>query len=406
MKKFITLILLVVIVISLKGCFNSCSGSRNKDRAKIEEYREQYIDACADGNFVEAHKILDKMRPLFIIDSDFEEHRSYVDEAEVSSLISDGSKDASNRILFLMSQAGYCGPNEQKVLSLAILQNNSFLALKLLKKGAEIYPSDAETAVSNDMSDVIEYMISKSESLVADEQVFDYLKENNNTSEIIVLLTKYAKTNPKEAIEFAASNGFDDLAKELIKTNFKTADGSKKSTLMILAITLKYNDMALSFIDQIPLKELVENTEISDFLKKVKGEKEFKAYEAKLRINELNEKLKSISKISLPSRPALGLVKGNHYSEMSDEHVAYRSAIHDYNEKCKNVMVEAAELGLKTIANKALGMMRPNIEWKELGDWARVVEHETDVYSVYNAYRVTENRNEINAARNLLNRYK
>jgi hypothetical protein len=91
---------------------------------------------------------------------------------------------------------------------------------------------------------------------------------------------------------------------------------------------------------------------------------------------------------------------------MSDEHVAYRSAIHDYNEKCKNVMVEAAELGLKTIANKALGMMRPNIEWKELGDWARVVEHETDVYSVYNAYRVTENRNEINAARNLLNRYK
>lgn len=328
MKKFIQIIMLCAIVMSVTSCTES----------KVNGYREQYIDACAEGDFAEAHKILDKMEPLFDRNStfhaegSFRDHQEYVYNAEISALASSGTKDDVNRIVFLMKQDDYCGMSENKVFDLAINMNNEYLCERMVDAGADITIDKAKGAVQNDMSDLLDKMLVSKPKIIADNTIFGYIKTNNNEERLIEFIKAGAATGDEDVLETAKANGYEKLAKELV-------------------------------------------------------------------LDQLNQKLKELQKEELPVRPALGLVKSE------SEPDGYQYAIHSYNEECRALMIRAAELGYKQIANKALGMMRPNIEYVELGDWCRVVEHE-DGHSIYNAYRVTENRNEINDARNTLKRYR
>jgi hypothetical protein len=330
MKNFIQIIMLCAIVMPVTGCTES----------KVNGYREQYIDACAEGDFAEAHKILDKMEPLFDRNStfhaegSFRDHQEYVYNAEISALASSGTKDDVNRIVFLMKQDDYCGMSENKVFDLAINMNNEYLCERMVDAGADITIDKAKGAVQNDMSDLLDKMLASKPKIIADNTIFGYVKTNNNEERLIELIKAGAATGDEDVLETAKANGYEKLAKELV-------------------------------------------------------------------LEQLNQKLKELQKEELSVRPALGLVKSNGAPK---DCVYYQDDIHSYNEKCKSLMIQAAELGYKQIANKAFNLIRPNIEWKELGSW-RVVDHGYNGTS-YNAYRVTENRNEINDARNTLKRYR
>jgi hypothetical protein len=330
-KKFKKAIMLGVIVITFTGCTES----------KINDYREQYIEACSEGNYTEAHKIIDKMKSLFNTSDSvgllkFKEHQKYVYDAEISSLASDGSKEAANRVVFLMKQDGYCGMSAEKVLDLAINMNNDYLCERMIDSGAKVTIDNAKDAVQNGMSDALDKMLIANPAVIANKTVFDYIKSANSKERFVELMKLGASTGDEKVIETVKANGFEDLAKDLLK-------------------------------------------------------------------GQLEQEIQTIQKIDIPPRPAK-YIKDEYDERQKCEQ--YQTALHNYNEKCRVVMVRAAESGLKQMANKAFEMIRPNIDWKHVGEWEEIVEHKKNPSCLPGALLVSDNRDDINNARNTLKNYK
>lgn len=80
----------------------------------------------------------------------------------------------------------------------------------------------------------------------------------------------------------------------------------------------------------------------------------------------------------------------------------YREA-EDYNDRAMKLLVQAIALNQRNAAQKIISSMKPTLEWKVLGDWTVVVEHTPQYSSVYNEIQVSESREEIAKARELLN---
>lgn len=334
MKKFKKAIMLGVIVITFTGCTES----------KINDYREQYIEACSEGNYTEAHKIIDKMKSLFNTSDSvgllkFKEHQKYVYDAEISSLASDGSKEAANRVVFLMKQDGYCGMSAEKVLDLAINMNNDYLCERMIDSRAKVTIDNAKDAVQNGMSDALDKMLIANPAVIANKTVFDYIKSANSKERFVELMKLGASTGDEKVIETVKANGFEDLAKDLLK-------------------------------------------------------------------GQLEQEIQTIQKIDIPSRPSKYIKGGYYYPDEREACEKYRDAVHDYNERCRVVMVRAAESGFKQIANQSLSMMKPNIEWNRVGSWEKLIEHRKDPDDYPYAYLVSDNRDDINNARNTLKSYK
>lgn len=317
--------------------FTSC------DPPTIEDYQKLYVEACEKGDFVEARKILDKMKPLFDLSDDdelsnFEEHQAYVDNAEISSLVSDGSTEAINRIIFLMKKDGYSGMTKDDVFDLALNLSNERLCEKMIAMNAIFTTEDATTAAQNDMSELLDRMLASDPTIIADKVVFNYFKLNKGEEKLIELIKYGANKDDSEAvIETAIENGYEELALQLVQKQLERA------------------------------------------------------------INELR-------KTEFSKRPALGYLKVKNEEDLLECDL-YETSIRYYNENCQEVMVKAMAYGLDQIANKSFEMMKPNIKWKEVGDWAQVVGHSKNKSS-YVAYLVYENRDEINEARNTLKNYK
>ncbi len=300
--KAIKILLLLFIPLLAVSCGN-----------KEEKLKNEYIEACADGNFEKARAAVLKLEPIDYWDA--KEGMKYVNDKEIYSLLAHPSRDNDSRILFLYnSYESLELPNMSDVVEVAISMGNENLPEKLIKAGVKVDNDMVKAAVNADMEDLVALMIAKDSKLILDPEVAKYCKASSS-------------------IDYdAIKKEYDNLIK-----------------------------------------------------------------------NELEEKLKALYNVSIPTRPALGIVKSDHYGDIPSEYPSYKNAVESYNNRCISVINQALEYNYRDIARKALALMKPNLEWNNLGDWCKVV-YRNNHSSVYNAFSVKQNTNEIESARKLMNK--
>ncbi|MBD5220561.1 MAG: hypothetical protein HDS72_10110 [Bacteroidales bacterium] len=292
--------LLLIITLALLTC--SC----NKEKSLINEY----IEACADGNFEKARAAVQKLETI----SPYEARKGneYITDKEIYALLSKPSRDNDARILYIYnSSESWELPDMRDVVEVAISMGNESLAEKLIKSGVEISKRMAIAAANAEANDVFELILKKKPEYILEDEIAEYYQQENG-------------------------------AEALQEFTNKIISGS------------------------------------------------------------LNDELQALYQVHIAARPALGLVKSDHYGDIPSEYISYKNEVESLNNRCKELISKSVEFGHVAIANKAFSLMKPNLEWNNLGDWANVVEHDYENSSVYNAFKVTENRNEIDEARKLM----
>lgn len=329
MRTTLTIAILITFVVGFMSC-----------KSEAEKMEKQYIEACAEGNFTEARKIVEMMSAEEISSYELDKCWQYVNSREIYSLLEDGSKDASNRIFYLYNTyKKEQMPDMNDVLEVAISQSNEYLAQKLIKGGVPTRLNHAEAAAKAELSEVLNKIVLENPAVLSSDIVGDF---------------------------YINENGIDEY-EELLINNISSIDMTALSK-----ISSKRNLNKL--------KEAIKHKDAESLM---------------AQYNELSSK-------SLPSRPQLGTVKSNHYGDMDGDYTRYRNEVTGFNSECMELMRKAAEAGNWQLAEKAIGLMKPNLEWTEIGDWAHVVEHQYNVNSVYNAFKVTISNEEINQARQTL----
>lgn len=76
----------------------------------------------------------------------------------------------------------------------------------------------------------------------------------------------------------------------------------------------------------------------------------------------------------------------------------------NYNNECLEIINNSLDNNLPQSAKRVLSLMKPNLEWNNLGDWEDVVTHSGNS-SVYNAFNVKQNRTEIEDAKRLIQQH-
>lgn len=305
----------------------------------VDSLRQQYIEACSNKEFDSARTAVEK---IAIADPDtrLDEHWKYVNDKEIYYLLASLDKDKANRILYLYNTYEYSQlPDMQDVLEVAISQNNEYLPTKLIQAGVRPSVSVARSAASFDI-----------------EELFPLIIENNPTVLTDAKVTEY----------YISHIGAD-----------------------------KYEDAVIMYmakLDDVRLADIAETNNLPR-LKNVLANKEAEA---------LKEQFNEVYSRKIPNRPALGLVKSNHYGDIPEEYESYKNVVDLYNSDCRDLLSTAIDQKDWAMAQKVIGIMKPNLEWNNLGDWTKVVEH-SENSSVYNAFKVAETSADISSARELLN---
>lgn len=333
-----TKILLILAVIGMTMGLASCA-------SKEEKATEKYMEACADGNFDEARAIVEKLAAQAGDDYiDINEHMKYVNDKEIYYLLAHANSENNNRIMYLFnSYDSYQLPDMDDVIEVAISMDNEQLASKLIKAGVEPTEAIAKAAISADMNDLVMIIIKKNPHVVFEKEVAEYYATEEGTDKLKSLLLSLWELDESE-----------DVHSNIIKLG---------------------NSFGIDGFEELAKKETVR---------------------------KLNEALSEIRSMTIPNRPALGVVKSDHYGELSDEYKEYNEAVANRNNACTELIGTAMELGERSVANQALNLMKPSLQCVVIGDWCRVVEHKNDHSSVYNAFRVTEDRSAIEDARKLI----
>lgn len=240
---------------------------------------------------------------------------------------------------------------------------------------------------------------------VNEKEIFYLLADNsrNNADRIFYMFNSFKPSqlpDMADVLKVASAQGNEYLAIKLVKGGVKPNDAAINAAvineldeLLLVMVqkdmtTLKNDNLLLYARGHQPLREYAER------------------YEADLQERELrdfNENLKYFLSSTVSTRPAIGLVKSNHYGDIPSEYTDYNREAEDYNDRAMKLLVQAIALNQRNAAQKIISSMKPTLEWKVLGDWTVVVEHTPQYSSVYNAIQVSESREEIAKARELLN---
>lgn len=254
-----------------------------------------------------------------------------------------GDKDYvfKQEALFLMSQES---DDAKKRLIYLIKQedgNNSHVAMLI------------DLAIEDDDEDFVKKLANQFDKYVSSSELkalSEYLLSKNNEENEEFLLSLYRKLNKDDMIfEYAINKGDIDFI-------VKNASNIKLD-----------NDATIDKLSKL------NNNKVSEII-----------------IGGLTEYENSI-----PNKPAMGIVKSDHYGDIPSEYTSYESGIKSFNDKCRSVMNCAIKTKNQYLAKRALSKIKPNIEYNNLGDWVTVVEKEYDHSSVYNAFKVTTSNDEI-----------
>lgn len=345
MKKYMAWGLCIALTLAATACGGKAKAKKNA--RSISTMQTEYIDACAEKDYDKARGIVEKMIPLYEGDDpEVAKHLKYINEKEIYNLLSKPSKDNDLRILYLYNVHEPTElPDMEDVVEVAVSMGNENLAEKLIKAGVEPTMKIAKAAVNEDMGQLTELIIAKHPEFILDQEVRKFLKDDKGSASYAKILSELFASSDKE---------------------------------------MRENIIKIGRAEKLP--EVTEWTKLQ---------------QEEIR-QGLNERYKKIISTKLPMRPALGTVKSDSYGDLPVEYNAYNSAVGDYNNQLKDFITDAMSLGETGLARKALAQMKETLEQTVIGDWTKVVEHEYDHSSVYNAIKVTLNDSQIEDARKII----
>lgn len=192
-----------------------------------------------------------------------------------------------------------------------------------------------------------------------------------------------------DVLKMAISMGDESIATKL----YKMSDACDEEA-MDYAITADMEELVNTFISK--NLDFIDKQNVIEYLKE-KG-----TYD-KLYLSKLSKEIDALASQAFPTRPALGITKSDHYGQIMTEYTSYRSSVEKFNAECRKLLGKTIIVKNLSLAKKIVAMVRASIAWNDLGDWCKVVEHEYDHSSVYEAYKVTEDNSEKKAVQQLLN---
>lgn len=325
----------------------ACGGKSDKHGRTKTAMQTEYIEACNEKDYDKARGIVEKMKALYEDDVEaVTEHVRYINEKEIYNLLSKPSKDNDLRILYLYNvHEPEELPDMEDVVEVAVSMGNENLPERLIKAGVDPTIQIAKAAVNADMGQLVELIIAKHPDFIIDQEVRKFLREDSGTESYRKTLTELFASADKE---------------------------------------MRDNIIKIGRAEKIP--------EVTEWVRLQQEEVR----------QGLNDRYKEILATKLPTRPALGTVKSDHYGDLPKEYVEYNQAVEDFNNSLKDFITDAVSLGETALANKALAQMKQTLEQTVIGDWVKVIEHEYDHSSVYNAIKVTLNDSQINDARRII----
>lgn len=193
-----------------------------------------------------------------------------------------------------------------------------------------------------DMSDVLEVATSQNNGYLATKLYQGGVRENQNV------------------LKAAITNNMDELLELIIKNN--------KNTLR--------NKNVMDYAEANP-----KLSSYAETFRMESAENEKKQWE---------EEVRNAISGTISPRPALGIVKSDHYGKLLDEYPTYNTEAKAFNAKCQEMLVKAIDKKDWATANRIANAMKPTLEWNNIGDWCKVVEKQFDHSSVYNAFKVIE----------------
>lgn len=107
-------------------------------------------------------------------------------------------------------------------------------------------------------------------------------------------------------------------------------------------------------------------------------------------------------KKSVPSMPAIGIVKSDTNKDIPNEYAAYNSAVQRFNAKCLEKLNYAYNLNDKELANFIVNNMCNSLTYQSIGSWGRIME-KTSYEGLYDAFKVTPNSDDIKTTREQIN---
>ena len=385
MKLFKTVILLVALSVVCAGC-----SKLDKCYDKLSDMQKEYIKACSDKDFESARAIVERMEPIYneaneeivakvgkiksspdkfddYLDSDLKnkkieaaqeeheakirpmcEHWQYVNDKEIYALLAKPSRESDSRIVYLYNTYEYDElPDMTDVLEVAISTDRDNLAEKLLKSGVSPNSTAIAAAVMAEKEDLVNIMLQQEPDYILEDGVAEYYRE---------------------------AKGQDALATILRKLLVSLPSYSEYEREQIAGLAKKF---AISDLDN-----LIANAATAD----------------------IETQIKALYDIKVPTRPALGRVMSDRYGEIPEKYTSYKEAVENYNNQCLQIINKALDSNQPQMANRALSLMKPNLEWNNLGDWEDVVTHSGNS-SVFNCFNVKQNNDEVEEAKRLVQQY-
>lgn len=257
-----------------------------------------------------------------------------------------------------------CAANDYEAahLFLAKLQNSKSEAYSYREAKEYIFKNEALFLMSQDDE-------------TAKKRIIYLLKEEGNNDDHVSMLIDLAIENDDDAFVKKLANQYSERA-------------SKESLQKLMSyLSEKPTEENKIFIGKLIDKYLsLSNTAMLEYLARTKSREDSERI-----LGLLSEEGKSI-----PARPALGMIKSDHYGELDSSYGYYVSSVENYNDACRKILDIAVLSKNQYLAQRAVSKVMSNIVYKDLGDWETVVVRSTNS-SVYNAFEVTLDNTEANA---------
>lgn len=313
---------------------------------KTEELKKEYIEACAEGDFDKARAAVLKLEAVNKTKAD--EGLTYVNDKEIYALLAKPSRESDARIVYLYNTYEYDElPDITDVLEVAISTDRDNLVEKLLKSGVSPSSTTIAAAVMAENEELVDMILQKKPDYILEDGVAEFYKQ---------------------------AKGLEALA-SMLKQLWAAVPSNNE---------YKRNQIA----------EVAKKFAISDFDKLI-------ADAAKA---DIETQIKALYDIKVPTRPAIGRVQSDYHGNIQEEYTSYREAVENYNGQCLQIINKALDSNQLQMAKRALSLMKPNLEWINLGDWEDVVTHSGNS-SVFNCFNVKLNSNEIEEAKKLIQQY-
>lgn len=289
---FLTIVSIITMVVMV-----ACGGNTKitVKGANGTEY-ESYQECCEVQDFGAAHQYLAKMKheidvytekhseklndwdseeyqKLRAMEEAYDEACKYVLHREALFLIADGSKDAVNRLFFLIEEDGGDHISASTYIDLAFTQNNTYLATKMLASDNSLSTEkNVQKAIASNMDEIVDIMLGNAPSLIEVPVCAQYYRTRDES-----LYNKYMQIHQQaikdqlniELNRLISKGDFSFISKGIHHDRYKVekevdASISKISdfnsecvTLIQKAIKYKSKDIANSALKQ--MKPNIEN---------------------------------------------------------------------------------------------------------------------------------------------------